>query len=207
MLRKLIKKDDRFFRQMEASAEEARRSMQTLARLFKAGEDKRALEEFSKIRREEKAITRQLLEDLCKDFQTPLEREHIEALASGLYKITKLVEKFCERYHASARHVAGMKLAPYVPMLEQAGDTILELTKELRFLINVEKVKGFNDQLQKIEGEADKLMLEVLRTLYNQEPSTIRVMVQKDLYELLEKIFDRCRDVGNLVFHIVLKHA
>lgn len=207
MLRKLIQKDDRFFRQMESSAEEARRSMQSLARLLAAGDDKRALAEFAQIRRDEKAITRQLLEDLCKDFQTPLEREHIEALASNLYKTTKLVEKFCERYQASAKHVGGMKLGPYVPMLEKAGDTIPELVRELRFLINVEKVKALTDQLQKLEGEADKLMIGVLEDLYNHETSSIKVMVQKDLYELLEKIFDRCRDVGNLVFHIVLKHA
>jgi uncharacterized protein Yka (UPF0111/DUF47 family) len=64
-----------------------------------------------------------------------------------------------------------------------------------------------NDQLQKIEGEADKLMIENLRALYNEEASGVRVMVQKDLYEVLEKIFDRSRDVGNLVFHIVLKHT
>jgi uncharacterized protein Yka (UPF0111/DUF47 family) len=29
----------------------------------------------------------------------------------------------------------------------------------------------------------------------------------KDLYELLEKIFDRCRDAGNVISHVALKHS
>jgi uncharacterized protein Yka (UPF0111/DUF47 family) len=32
-------------------------------------------------------------------------------------------------------------------------------------------------------------------------------MALKDLYELLEKVIDRCRDAGNVVTHIVLKYA
>jgi len=58
-----------------------------------------------------------------------------------------------------------------------------------------------------IEGEADKLMLESLRDLYNGDHATLRVVMLKDLYEILEKVFDRCRDVGNLVLQIVFKHS
>jgi hypothetical protein len=29
----------------------------------------------------------------------------------------------------------------------------------------------------------------------------------KDLYELLEKVMDRCRDVGNVIANTVLKHS
>ena len=29
----------------------------------------------------------------------------------------------------------------------------------------------------------------------------------KDLFELLEKVFDRCRNAGNIIFQIVLKHS
>jgi uncharacterized protein Yka (UPF0111/DUF47 family) len=31
--------------------------------------------------------------------------------------------------------------------------------------------------------------------------------VLKDLYELLEKVIDRCRDVGKAVTHIMLKNS
>ena len=92
-------------------------------------------------------------------------------------------------------------------MLEKAGETVVLLVKELRRGVNLERVKAQNDQLQFIEGEADKLMLESLRDLYNGDHATLRVVMLKDLYEILEKVFDRCRDAGNIVFHIVLKHS
>jgi len=32
-------------------------------------------------------------------------------------------------------------------------------------------------------------------------------MAMKDLYDLLEKVIDRCRDAGNIVSQIVLKNS
>ena len=61
--------------------------------------------------------------------------------------------------------------------------------------------------LQHIESEADDLMTWSLDELYHGDHSAVRIVYLKDLYELLERVFDRCRDVGNLVFHIVLKHS
>jgi uncharacterized protein Yka (UPF0111/DUF47 family) len=206
-LQKLLGKDDKFFRLMEASAEEARASIQSLAEMFKLPEHKRSLDGFAEARRKEKRITQELSEHLSRTFVTPLEREDIQALATALYKIPKTVEKFGERYMFSGQHIKDMSLAKQLPMLEKAADTVVAMVKELRKGVNLERVKSQNDQLQQIEGDADNLMLEVLRELYNGDHSAIRVVVLKDLYELLEKAFDRCRDVGNIVFHIVLKHS
>jgi hypothetical protein len=58
-----------------------------------------------------------------------------------------------------------------------------------------------------VEGDADKLILEVLKDLYSGKHDPTRVMALKDLYELLEKVIDRCRDAGNVIVHIVLKSA
>ena len=33
------------------------------------------------------------------------------------------------------------------------------------------------------------------------------VVFLKDMYELLEKAIDRCRDAGNIVFQVVLKYS
>jgi uncharacterized protein Yka (UPF0111/DUF47 family) len=138
---------------------------------------------------------------------TPLEREDIEALSNALYKIPKTAEKFGERYLLAPQHIQGWNILKQLAMLEKAADTVVVLVHELRQGVNLEKVKKQNDQLQHIEGDADKLMVESLQQLYNGDHSSIRVVILKDLYELLEKIFDRCRDVGNVVFQIVLKHS
>jgi len=206
-LQKLLGKDDKFFRLMEGSAEEARNSIRSLAQMLKASDEKRSLDALTEARRNEKRITMELSEHLSRTFVTPLEREDIQALAEALYKIPKTIEKFSERFLFGGEHVRNMPLGKQLAMLEKAGDTVVSLVKELRKGVNLERVKAQNDELQRIEGDADNLMLDVLRDLYNGDHSAMRVIVLKDLYELLEKVFDRCRDVGNIVFHIVLKHS
>ena len=206
-LQKLLGKDDKFFTLMERSAEESRTSVRSLVQLVKAPPEERSLDGFIESRRADKRITKELTEHLLKTFVTPLEREDIEALSEALYKIPKTAEKFGERYIISGKHSAGLELTRHLGMLEQATDTVVLLVKELRKGVNIEKVKAQNDELQHIEGEADKLMVEALRELYNGDHGAVHVIVLKDLYELIEKLFDRCRDVGNIVFHIVLKHS
>jgi hypothetical protein len=50
-------------------------------------------------------------------------------------------------------------------------------------------------------------MVELLRDLYAGEKDAVSVIALKDLYDLLEKVIDRCRDAGNVIFHIVLKNS
>jgi hypothetical protein len=206
-LQQLIGKDDKFFKLMEGSAEEARASIQCLIGLLRHPEQGQSLDPFAEIRRKDKRLTQELSEHLCKTFVTPLEREDIEALSNALYKIPKTAEKFGERFLLAPEHVKDWDVARQMGMLEKAADTVVLMVKELREGVNIEKVKKQNDRLQFLEGDADKLMVESLQKLYTGDHSALRVVILKDLYEIMEKIFDRCRDVGNVVFRIVLKHS
>jgi uncharacterized protein Yka (UPF0111/DUF47 family) len=206
-LQQFLGKDQKFFHLMEGSAEEARAGIECLVDLVKHPDNEKSLEAFAAIRRKDKRITQELSEHLTRTFVTPLEREDIEALSSALYKIPKTAEKFGERFLLAPKHVAGWDISKQSAMLQKAAEMVVLLVKELRSGVDLQKVKKQNDQLQYIEGEADKLMVEALEDLYKGDHSSLRVVILKDLYELLEKVFDRCRDVGNVVFHIVLKHS
>jgi uncharacterized protein Yka (UPF0111/DUF47 family) len=61
--------------------------------------------------------------------------------------------------------------------------------------------------LQTIEAEADRQILELYRDAYNNETDPIRYLVKMDLFEILEKAIDRCRDAGNVIYHIALKNS
>jgi hypothetical protein len=50
-------------------------------------------------------------------------------------------------------------------------------------------------------------MVERLKDLYNEPHRAVDVVALKDLYDLLEKVIDRCRDAGNIVVQIVLKNS
>ena len=47
----------------------------------------------------------------------------------------------------------------------------------------------------------------MLQALYFGEREAREVIIFKDVFELLEKAIDRCRDAGNTVFYIVLKNS
>jgi len=206
-LQKFLGKEDKFFDLLEASAEEARSSVQALVRIVKSSTAPPTLEEFVLPRRKEKRIAQEISEQLVNTFITGLEREDIEALSTALYKIPKATEKWAEHFILGAQKVRDVDFTRQVGMLEQATDTVLAMVRQLRRIQELEKIKELNDRLQYIEGEADKLMLDLLRDLYSGRHDSLKVIVLKDLYELLERIIDRCRDAGNVINNIVLKHS
>lgn len=206
-LQSLLGKDDKFLRLLEASAEEARASVRALAELLQHPERPPALEDLAKARRAEKNLALEINEHVTRTFVTALEREDIVALSDALYRIPKTVEKFAERYVICARHLQGVDFGRQLALMEQATDQVRLMVKLLHQNAHLERIKEENAKLQKLEGDADRLMLEMLRDLYSGQHPDLKVIALKELYELLEKVVDRCRDAGNVVTHIVLKHA
>ncbi|MGV3757614.1 MAG: DUF47 domain-containing protein [Verrucomicrobiota bacterium] len=206
-LQQLFGEGDKFFGLLEASSEEARNSVRTLVEFLKSEGKRGSMEEFVLTRRKEKRITEQISEELVRTFVTGLEREEIEALSHALYKIPKTVEKFAERYSLAAGQLKDVDFSRQAEAVEKTAEILVQMVKVLRKLPPLEKVKELNDRLQYLEGEADKVMLELLKELYSGKYDPIKTMIAKDLYELLEKVIDRCRDAGSVVTHIVLKNS
>lgn len=205
-LQQFFGKGDKFFDLLEASAEEAHTSVKSLNDLLESS-GKISMDNMILSRRKDKRITEQISEELVKTFVTGLEREDIEALSNALYKIPKTVEKFAERFNLASNLVSGSDFAGQADLMAKATDTITVMVKEMRRTPPLEKMKELNDRLQFVEGEADKLMVDLLRDLYSGKHEPLKAFALKDLYELLEKVIDRCRDAGNVVFHIILKNS
>ena len=53
----------------------------------------------------------------------------------------------------------------------------------------------------------DELVLEELLGLYSGQYGAVVAIAFKDLYEILEKAIDHCRDAGNVVGQVVIKHS
>jgi len=210
-LKKLLGKDDKFFDLLEAGAEEARASVDLFARYLKkiaAGDGAAGtLDEFITTRRKEKRIRHTMTEELSKTFVTPLEREDIEALSFALYRIPKQVEKIVERlsiYPGRVPHTAFQRQAE---LMLQAAEAVAFMVKQLRGGTHIEKIREANDRLQFAEGEADKVMLGLLKDLYHGPYDAKELVILQELYEMVEQAVDRCRNAGNIVVQIVLKNS
>ena len=206
-LQKLLGKEDKFFTLLEASAEQARASVQALVRLSKTLDKPSAVDEFAYSRQKDKQITREISAAVYSTFVTALEREDIEELSNALYKIPKMIDKFTTRLLATPQHVRGIDFSTQITLLERATDVVLELVKSLRQGMDLDRVKELNNKLQFLESEADNHMMSLYKDLFSGKHEPLQVIILKDLYELLEKVIDRCRDAGNVIANIALKHS
>jgi len=206
-LQTIFGKGDKFYGLLEASAAAARESTRALVELLSAQPQQRSLEKFKLARQREKDLQAQISQELVNTFVTALEREDIEALAGALYKIPKTVEKFAERYVLFSDRLVDVDFASRAKMLEKAADVIVQMTSQLRGGFKLDVMRDLNERMQSIESEADRLILDLYRDLFTNERDPVKLLLRKDLFELLEKAIDRCRDAGNVIFQIALKNS
>ena len=207
-LAKLFGKSDRFFELLASSAKSAHLSIEALARLLKESDGGNvSLAELAVTRRNEKKNAETISEELVKVFVTTLDREDIEALSKALYRIPKTVEKFGERYAIMHHLVEADNFAPQMAIAQEAALVVVRMVDMLAKSPKLEDVKAENDMMQELEGRADQLVLGHLKEIYSGSIDPLRGMAMRDLYDLLEKVIDRCRDAGNIISQIVLKNS
>ena len=206
-LAKLFGKSDRFFELLSASAKSAHQSIDALARMLKDSNSNMALAELALARRNEKRTAETISEELVKVFITALEREDIEALSKALYRIPKTVEKFGERFEIMKSLVNPHDFAPQMAIALEAASVVVRMVDMLPASPKLENIKAENDIMQELEGQADHLVLGYLKEIYSGSVEPIKAMAMRDLYDLLEKVIDRCRDTCNIVTQIVLKNS
>ncbi len=100
-----------------------------------------------------------------------------------------------------------MDFAQRALVLERSSEVVAEMIGELRRGLRIDPVKKLQDRLQALESEGDRMLLSAYRTLYVEGGDVLRAVLAKDLFELIEKAIDKCRDVGNIVYSIVLKNS
>lgn len=206
-LQTMFGKGDRFYGLLEASAQAARDGARALQTLLEHPGEAPMLDSFRAARRREKELASQISAALINTFVTALDREDIEAMSNALYRIPKTIEKFAERYAIVSGRLNDVDFASRATLLMRATEVLVEMVGELRNGLRIDTMKRLQDQLQAIESEADRMLLDPYRSLYTAGGDPIRVLLAKDLFELMEKAIDRCRDVGNVIYSIVLKNS
>ena len=206
-IQKLFSKGDRFQELLEAAAQESHESVRLVIELMKSPRNTQNFDDLILARRKEKKISEQISTELVQTFVTGMEREDIESLARGLYRIPKASEKLAERLLMAGKHLDGLDFSMPAEMMAKATEAVHEMVRQLRNMKDLEKIKHLNDRLQLAELEADKYMNELLREIYNGKYDPFRAMIIRDVNELMEKVVDRCHDAGNVVMQIVLKNS
>jgi uncharacterized protein len=152
---------------------------------------------------------RTLVEEICRSFITPFDREDLQELAEGLYRISASLDGIQERMHAHGlRPIDGdfQRISQIViHQVDHLVSLIDGLNQNEKPSILQEKVSVIYD----LEDQADNTALELERLLFSKVPvPDVRdLILRKELYQALEDVTDFNRDIAAIALRIILKHS
>src|SRR6195256_4328983 len=149
-------------------------------------------------------ITHDIIHRLNQTFVTPIDREDILALASGLDDIVDLTEEVADYlglYKIEAPMEQAQRLAQ---ILLQATRQIAEAMPRMR---SFQDISHYTVEINRLENDGDRVTREAMASLFEGGIDPMVVIRWKDIYERLEEAIDACEHVANVLEGIVIKNS
>jgi uncharacterized protein len=202
---RLIPREEKFYADFQALADELQRGAVHLEEMLAAAEpvwDK--AEEIKEIEHKCDFLTHDIISRLNRTFVTPIDREDIHELAKSLDDVMDAID-------AVATMVRLYKLNPIRFGARELAVTITSSTRQIRLALDaLERKKGVTThavEINRLENEADRIHQEAVGRLFEDERDPIIVMKWKETLDFLEHATDRCEDVANVLEGVVVKHG
>jgi predicted phosphate transport protein (TIGR00153 family) len=198
-------KEREFFDLFEEAAQNIVRATELLERLLDEWPEHPELtREIVVCEQEGDRITHDIIQRLNQTFVTPIDREDIYELASGLDDIVDLAEEsadFLGLYRIEAPMEQAQKLAR---TLAEASKQIAGAIPRLRTLGDI---RHFTVEINRLENEGDRIIREALASLFERGIDPMLVIRWKDIFERLEDAIDATETVANILEGIVIKNS
>ena len=143
-------------------------------------------------------------------FITPFDREQIHSLINTMDDVTDLIQDSAETMALyDVRHMTDeiSRLTDLsVRCCERVRDAV-GLLGEIAESSTAEAALKTCDEIDRLEGDADRVLRTAMSKLFREEPDVREVIKLKAIYELLETITDKCEDVANVIEGIILENS
>jgi len=149
-------------------------------------------------------ITHDIIHRLNQTFVTPIDREDILSLASGLDDIVDLIEEvadFLGLYRIEAPMSQAQELAR---ILHHACRELEQAVPRLRTFGDI---SHFTVEIHRLENDGDRVVREAVASLFDNGIDPMFVIRWKDIFERLEAAIDACERVANILEGIVIKNS
>lgn len=147
-------------------------------------------------------VTHELFERLNRTFVTPLEREDIHDLASGLDDVLDAAEAIGSRILLFKIPKATPEAVKLTEVLQKCGVQVEQAVEGLKDFKNL---KAFTIEINRLENEADIISRNAVADLFSGRHDMLDVLRWKEIYGRLESAADQAEDVANTIESIVLK--
>jgi uncharacterized protein len=202
---RLIPREERFYDDFVAMAEQIRRGAGLLAEMLAPERpiwDK--ADEIKEVEHQCDTLTHQIIQRLNRTFVTPLDREDIFGLARSLDDVMDAIDASAaivrlyqiERVRPDARLLAAI-----------INSSVDQVVKALKALEKKVGVSAPTVEINRLENEADRAHQAAVRSLFEEERDPVAIIKWKEILDFLEDATDRCEDVANVLEGVVVKHA
>lgn len=201
----LLPKDENFFKLFEKAADnlvEGARLFQDFMEHYENVAEK--AQKLKEVEYQGDLITHEIVEKLNRSFVTPIDRDDIHSLASGLDDVLDSIEAVANRMVAFKIPAPTGPLKEMTLILVQASDQIQKAVHSLRKL---DHLMTFCMELKNLESRADEISRGLLPELFEREKDPIAVIKWKEIYGRMEAAADECEDIANIIESIVVKNA
>jgi uncharacterized protein Yka (UPF0111/DUF47 family) len=204
---RLLPRDEHFFELFTAVAERSVEAARLLGEMLKAPPDRRTylVESIKRLEHECDQVTHEVITRLDRTFITPLDREDIHELASGLDDVIDLIDGAARRaqiFHLGEAPEGAILLAD---VIRRACEELLLAVRGLSK--NQGAVLPACIAVKRLEEEGDSLYHEWLGRVFEGSPDPVLVIKWKELYDNLEKTLDHAEDAANVLESISIKHG
>jgi hypothetical protein len=203
---RLLPKEEKFFELFKQDAENLKKGVEALKDLvdhYDSVEEKYL--KIKAIEHQGDIITRDIIIKLRETFITPLEREDIHELASGMDDVLDCIEGVASRLNYFRIVQPTPEIKKLVSLINAAVGQIYEAILHLSKLGGVH---SFCREINSLEYQADLIGQEAIANLFEktQKVEDLKDLIKlKEIYGRLESAADRCEDVANVIEGIMVK--
>src|SRR3954454_19737401 len=200
-----VPKDREFFDLFEEAAGNIVRAADLLDQMLGTFPERKGLaRDILVCEQEGDRITHDIIQRLNQTFVTPIEREDILELASGLDDIIDFTEEVADYmglYRIEAPMQQSQRLAH---ILVQATRQVAEALPRMR---GFQDLSHYTVEINRLENDGDRVTREAMASLFEGGIDPMVVIRWKDLYERLEQAIDACERVANVLEGIIIKNS
>jgi uncharacterized protein len=202
---RLIPREERFYADFQALADELKRGAALLEEMVAPDHPKwDKADEIKEVEHKCDFLTHEIIQRLNRTFVTPLDREDIHALARSLDDVMDAID-------ASASLVRLYRLESVRFGARELAQIITASTHQVRLALEaLEQHKGLIThavEINRLENEADRVHQQAVSRLFDDERDPLTVIKWKETLDFLEDATDRCEDVANVLEGVMVKHG
>jgi hypothetical protein len=151
-------------------------------------------------------LTHKIIHALNKTFITPLEREDILGIAIEMDNVVDGIEAVADRMDLYKVTEADDYIKLFTQMIVNSADEIVAAINLLAQKKLQEMMRHIY-RINELENEADQLLRECIKTLFEEYKDPIMIIKKKELYEMLEGVTDACEDLANILEALLMRNS